>query len=48
MWRRREPLLEARDVDGIIQLLMRIDENVARIARQVVEEDDDGPEEEDA
>ena len=43
--RHREPLLTRRELDGLIAILMRIDENVERIREAIV--DDDGEEAED-
>jgi hypothetical protein len=45
VWRRRETALDEEFVRGIIQLLMRIDANVARILEVM---DEDGEEEADA
>jgi hypothetical protein len=41
-----EPLLSRTDLDGVIMLLMSIDEGIRRIVRAV--EEDDGEEEEEA
>ena len=38
--RRREPLFTREEVNGLLVILMRIDENIARIAR--AEEDENG------
>lgn len=43
--RRTEPLVTRKELDGLIAMVMRIDENVERILRAV--EEDDGKEEED-
>jgi hypothetical protein len=46
MFRRRpEPFLTRVELDGLIAMIMRIDESVERILRATVE--DDGEEEED-
>ncbi|MBA2461719.1 MAG: hypothetical protein H0V45_08160 [Actinobacteria bacterium] len=37
--REREPLLTREDMNGIIELLMRLDENV-KVIRQIAEGDD--------
>lgn len=44
--REQEPVLTRQDMNGIIKLLMRLDENVKAIREQLVE-DEDGEEEED-
>ena len=43
--RRPEPLLTRQDVNGIIELLMRLDDNVKAI-RLIAEGEDDGEEDE--
>jgi hypothetical protein len=42
---KQEPILTRQDMNGIIQLLMRLDENV-RAIRDIVEGEDGEPEEE--
>jgi hypothetical protein len=44
--RRRDELLTWQDVNGIIRLLMRLDENVQAIRRIAEGDDDDGEEDE--
>lgn len=44
--REQEPVLTRQDMNGIIELLMRLDENVEAIRQHLVE-DDFGEEEED-
>jgi hypothetical protein len=44
--RSRQPVLTREERDGLIAMLMRIDENVAQILEATVDEDD-GEEEED-
>jgi hypothetical protein len=45
MWQRAEPVLDRETVNGIIQKLMSIDENVERLVRGLL--GDDGEEEAD-
>ena len=43
--RRREPLFTREEVNGLLIILMRIDENIARIARAEEEDNGEAPEE---
>lgn len=41
MLRRKEPLISQEELRGLILLLMNIDENVEKMRKEVVEDDDE-------